>query len=220
MSSHLGNARMRLVASGPQTDPRRLRPAPNEDEVLDAIERGDGALGSELCERLLGVVDATLVRVLGRREADFDDLVQTSFEQIVITIYAGQFSRRCSLSTWAAAIASNVALHAIRRRKTERNLFDAFEDVEEAAPSTRRALDPEASFLVRQDLQRVRRHLSLMSERLARTLMLHDMLGCGIEETAEILGVSAAAAQSRLTRGRRELTRRLQKDDLLRKDDR
>jgi RNA polymerase sigma-70 factor (ECF subfamily) len=190
----------------------------SEEEVLDAIRRGDRALSTEICARLLGVVDATLVRVLGRRESDFDDLVQTSLEQIVLTIYTGKFSQRCTLSTWAAAVTSNVALHAIRRRRTERNLFDAFEDVEQAAPSTRRAVDPEASFLARQDLQRVRHHLSLMSERLSRTLLLHDVLGCELEETAEIMRVSAAAAQSRLTRGRRELARRIQKDATLRKD--
>jgi len=218
MSGPLANARLRLVPPGPRSDPTRLRPPPSEEELLEAIRRGEGALSTEICERLLGVVDATLLRVLGRRESDFDDLVQASLEQIVITIYTGKFSRRCSLSTWAAAIASNIGLHAIRRRRTERNLFDAFEDVEQAAPSSRRLFDPEASFLVRQDLLRVRQHLSNMSERLSRTLVLHDMLGCELEETAEIMGVSAAAAQSRLTRGRRELTRRLQKDDSLRKD--
>ena len=136
----------------------------------------------------------------------------------MLTIYRGKFARRCSLSTWAAAIASNVALHAIRKRRTERNLFDLFEDVEEVAPSMRRPLNPEATLFARQDLERIRVHLSNMSERLSRTLVLHDVLGCDLEETAGLMGVSAAAAQSRLSRGRRELTRRLHKDERQQKD--
>lgn len=211
MSGSSASARLQLI----ETRPRPARKAPDalpDETILDAILRGDEALGNEICARLLGVVDATLVRVLGRRESDHDDLVQSALEQIVSTIYRGRFSRRCSLSTWATAIASNIALHAIRRRRTERGLFNAFEDFEHVAPSARQFVDPEATFLARQDLQRVRVHLSRMSKRLSQTLVLHDVLGCELKESADLMGISTAAAQSRLSRGRRELLRRLQKD--------
>src|SRR5689334_7761475 len=98
--------------------------APSDDDLLDGLIQGDRALGSELCRRMMRVVDGTLYRVLGRREADHDDLVQASFEQIVLTLSQGKFSRECSLTTWASAITCNVALHAIRRRRTERRIFD------------------------------------------------------------------------------------------------
>jgi RNA polymerase sigma-70 factor (ECF subfamily) len=218
MSGPMAKAHLRLVDQSHLPDPAGPRRVLSDEAVLAAILRGDATLSAEICEHLVVVVDRTLVRVLGRREADHDDLIQASLEQIVLTIYRRKFSQRCSLSTWAAAIASNIALHAIRKRRTERRLFDAFEDVEEAAPSVRRPTNPEATFMARQELQRVRLHLSAMSERLSRTLVLHDVLGCDLEETASIMGVSAAAAQSRLSRGRRELGRRLQKEEKQRRE--
>lgn len=212
MSRPLAGARLRLIQAGSQPAANRPEKLLSDDEVLDAIARGDETLSSEICERLLSVVDATLVRVLGRRESDHDDLAQSALEQIVSTVHRGKFARRCTLSTWAAAIASNIALRAIRKRRLERNLFNTFEDVEQVAPSVRRAIDPERTLLAQQELQQVRSHLSRMSERLSRTLVLHDVLGCELNEAAELMGISIAAAQSRLSRGRRELYRRLQKD--------
>jgi RNA polymerase sigma-70 factor (ECF subfamily) len=51
-----------------------------------------------------------------------------------------------------------------------------------------------------------------MSEKLAKTLLLHDMVGCSLAETATITGASMAAAQSRLVRGRKELDLRLKQE--------
>jgi RNA polymerase sigma-70 factor (ECF subfamily) len=218
MAGPLAKAHLRLVDHGPGRAAGGQKRVLSDEAILEAIGRGDTTLSAEICENLLAVVDRTLVRVLGQRGPEHDDLIQAALEQVVLTIYNGKFARRCTLSTWAAAIASNIGLHAIRQRRTERSLFDAFEDVEEVAPSVRRPMNPEATFIARQDLQRVRLHLSHMSERLSRTLVLHDVLGCDLEETARILGVSAAAAQSRLSRSRRELTRRLEKDEKQRKD--
>jgi RNA polymerase sigma-70 factor (ECF subfamily) len=161
---------------------------------------------------MIRVVDATLYRVMGHREADHDDLVQTAFEQIVTSLSRGKFSRECSLSTWASAITCNVALHAIRRRRTERRIFDDVLDFDALSARAPSAFDPESHAESREGLARVRIHLSRMSERLARALLLHDMLGCSLAETASIMEISLAAAQSRLVRGRKELTNRLQQE--------
>lgn len=187
-------------------------PALSDDELLEGLIRGDRALGSELCRRMTRVVDGTLYRVIGRRAEDHDDLVQTAFEQIVLTLSRGKFSRECSLTTWASAITCNVALHAIRRRRTERRIFEESSDTEQLLLRAATNSDPESHAGSREELVRVRGHLSRMSEKLARTLLLHDMLGCGLAETATITGVSMAAAQSRLVRGRKELSTRMKRD--------
>jgi DNA-directed RNA polymerase specialized sigma24 family protein len=45
-------------------------------------------------------------------------------------------------------------------------------------------------------------------EAVARAVILYDVLGHTLAEMAEVLGISEAAAQSRLSRGRKELLRR------------
>jgi RNA polymerase sigma-70 factor (ECF subfamily) len=204
---HARNPQLRVVRTAP-VEP----PALSDDDLLEGLIRGDPGLGSELCRRMMRVVDGTLYRVLGRREVDHDDLVQASFEQIVLTLNRGKFSRECSLSTWASAITCNVALHAIRRRRTERRIFADSSDSELLAGRAVGSSDPEAQVGSREELARVREHLSRMSEKLARTLLIHDMLGCSLAETATMTGASMAAAQSRLVRGRKELATRLGRD--------
>ena len=203
------NPVLRVVRTAPAAE---ASPEPSDDELLDGLSRGDRALGSELCRRMMRVVDGTLYRVMGRREEDHDDLVQTAFEQIVLTLSQGKFARECSLTTWASAITCNVALHAIRRRRTERRIFDESFDTELLSRRAATSSDPESHAGSREELVRLRVHLSHMSEKLARTLLLHDMLGCGLAETATITGVSMAAAQSRLVRGRKELSTRIKRD--------
>jgi len=184
----------------------------DDDALLRGVAERDPTLGSELCQRLMHVVDGTLYRVLGKREADHDDLVQVSFEQIVLSIYRGQFLRECSLSTWASAITCNVALRAIRSRRSERRVFDPTQDIDQLGPPLSSVKDPEAQLASRNELDRLRYHLSQMSEKYAETLLLHDVLGCSLNETASLVGASAAATQSRLVRGRKELAARIRHD--------
>jgi RNA polymerase sigma factor (sigma-70 family) len=199
------NRALRVVKTPPQ-------PSLDEHALLEGLANGDPTLGSELCQRLMHVVDGTLYRVLGGRESDHDDLVQIAFEQIVISIHRGKFSRQCSLATWASAITCNVGLRAIRSRRAERKVFDATQSVEELGPRLSGSRDPEAQLSTRDELSRLRHHLSRMSDKLAETLVLHDMIGCDLAETATLVGASLAATQSRLVRGRKDLTTRIQGD--------
>jgi hypothetical protein len=55
--------------------------------------------------------------------------------------------------------------------------------------------------------------LSVMNRRRAHAVFLHDIEGYALHEISELTGVSLAAAQSRLVRGRRELLKRLDKEE-------
>src|SRR5262249_36126382 len=104
-----------------------------DEELVDAIQRGDRRLGDRLYGRLIRVVDSTVYRVAGGRDPEHDDLVQTAFEQIVITIAERKYAKACSLTSWAAAVTCNVTLHALRRRVSQRKLFDRTDAAEAAA---------------------------------------------------------------------------------------
>jgi RNA polymerase sigma-70 factor (ECF subfamily) len=185
-------------------------PAPPTDEqVIEAVQQGDDRVSMQLYDRLLPVVDHTLYRVFGRREADHDDLVQASFEQIVVTLSRQSYARACSLRTWAATVASHVGLNALRSRRRERRVVDRGIELEDHLTSS--FVDVESEVTARRQLEQVRTELSSMSPKRALAVFLHDVLGHELAEIALITGVSVAAAQSRLVRGRRELFRRLGK---------
>ncbi len=182
--------------------------AVSDDALCAALERGDRKIASQLYDRLIGPVDRAIVRVLGRRERDHDDLVQHSFEQIVKSLAARRFARACSLSTWASTIASHVALNALRARQRERRVISSGEelDLDREAPAP---VDAERRLGARADVERIRQELADMSVERAEAVWLHDILGHELAEIASILGISVAAAQSRLVRGRGELLHRL-----------
>jgi DNA-directed RNA polymerase specialized sigma24 family protein len=59
----------------------------------------------------------------------------------------------------------------------------------------------------------VRAELALMNPGRAQVLVLHEVNGLELSEIATVLGISVMAAQSRLSRGRRELMSRLEAAD-------
>jgi RNA polymerase sigma-70 factor, ECF subfamily len=185
---------------------------PSDEELIDAVVRGDASVAGALYDRLLPLVDATLFRMLGTRLPDHDDLVQASFEQIVKTLTTRRFARACSLRTWASSIAANVALNALRSRVRERRVVDRNESAAEASERSFARDDPERDLTLSREIAKVRAALREMNPQRAEALVLHDVLGHDLAEVAALLGVSIAAAQSRLVRGRRELKQRLESE--------
>jgi RNA polymerase sigma-70 factor (ECF subfamily) len=184
-------------------------PRTSDAELIEAVVRGDGAVAGELYDRLFHSVDQTLYRILGRRESDHEDLVQSSFEQIVKTLATRRFAGACSLKTWAASVATHVGLNALRSRRRERGVFDRSDDGN-ATPGSA-SENPERDAGLRGELDRIRRELAEMNPSRAETLFLHQVLGYDLAEIATLTGTSIAAAQSRLVRGRHELYERLGK---------
>lgn len=178
------------------------------------FEEGRPGAGARLYDRLLPVVDGTLVRVLGRREYDHADLVQSAFEQIVSTLCKRSFGHACSLAGWASVIACHVGLNAVRSRRRERSVVDRDRGVD--APTDQDphgGSHPEARLRARDDLAAVRRHLAKMDPHRVTAVLLHAQ-GYELTEIAALTNTSVAAAQSRLSRGRREVVARLQQGAL------
>jgi RNA polymerase sigma-70 factor (ECF subfamily) len=180
------------------------RPSAADDAALiDAFERGDLETAQRLYDRLERVVGATLVKVLGEHGQDHDDLVQSAFEQILITLARKKFARACSLSSWAVSVTTHVALNAIRKRQHERRNVEVDSAASDAGPSA--GPGPEQAALLRT----LREELGKLSPMTARVLVMHEVMGHDLAEIAVLTGLSVSAAQSRLVRGRAELRRRL-----------
>jgi RNA polymerase sigma-70 factor, ECF subfamily len=184
--------------------------APSDSALIEAVLRGDQRIARALYDRLEPTVDRTLYRIFGRREVDHDDLVQTTFEQIVLTLSKRKFAAACSLKTWASTLATHVGLNALRARRRERNVLDRSESVEEHAGSAQSAApEGDRAAQTRLELARLRDTLASMDPNKAETVFLHDVLGHDLAEIAVLTEVTVAAAQSRLVRGRKELVSRL-----------
>jgi len=183
----------------------------SDRELLDALERRESWAAAALYDKLTTVVERTLFRVLQRRGPDFEDLVQVTFERIVRTLLEHRFAANCKLTTWATAIATNVAIDAVRSRIRERRVFSE-ESVELA---DRHSVPPSATerMEVRAEVLRVQRVLASMNAEQAEAILLHDVIGHNLAEVAVIVGVTVAAAQSRLVRGRKEFLRRAKQLD-------
>ncbi len=186
---------------------RSVAPAtPTDAELITAVIAGDHRVAAQVYDRLVNVIDRSLYRVFGRREADHDDLVQASFEQVILTLTRGSYAGNCSLKTWAARISVNVGLNALRSRRRERKVLDHSVEFPDESPAD---VDVEKRSDARAVLDVVMQQLSEMNPRRAHAVFLHDIQGYDLSEVAVMTEVSITAAQSRLVRGRKELLKRL-----------
>jgi RNA polymerase sigma-70 factor (ECF subfamily) len=186
-------------------------PVLDDAEILEGVRGADPSAAAALHDRARPQVDRTIVRLLGRRDRDHEDLVQLSMIELVRSLRG--FRGECSLDTWTSRVTAHTVFKELRRRRTERNVFDVGADasVLDVAPG-----DPDHDAAMRSSLRRVRHHLSTLDPVKAWTVLLHDVSGYDLREIAEITEVSVAAAQTRLVRGRRELHARIEADPDLR----
>jgi len=191
----------------------------HDEELVEALRHGDSEKTAALYDRLIPAVDGALVRVLGRREQDHNDLVQSVFEQIIVTLIKGKYHGTCGLVGFASAVSCNVALNALRSRVRERKWVDRSRDAAVEGQQAGAPLDLERQVEARSQLMRLREELAAMSQARATAVLLYDVFGYELAEIAAMTGVSAAAAQSRVVRGRKELHERMGKteDDARRK---
>lgn len=177
----------------------------SDAEIVLGIARGEVWAADELYDRVQPVVDRTLRRILRSTGPDYDDLVQTTFERIVVVLSERALGSPCDLPAWSAAVATHIGLDALRRRIREQRLFRVDADIvsERSAGATL-----ERRLEARSEFSRIQRVLAKMKGNHSETLILHDVLGHDLNEVASITGVSVAAAQSRLVRARKELLRR------------
>lgn len=185
-----------------------LVPAAVDDAKLIAeVRAGNPAVAEQFCRRVLPIVDRTVRRLLGRDDSEREDFIQVATIELVKAI--GRFRQESSLDTWVTAVTAHVVYKQIRRRPLERHV--SLDLVQEDILQSRRPTG-EAAFAAREVLLRILRHLEALGEKLAWSFVLHDVLGHSLDEMAQIMGVSEAAAQSRLVRGRRRLHKRIAED--------
>jgi RNA polymerase sigma-70 factor (ECF subfamily) len=208
---------MSMLAISNRPDPSArpaagVEPEPlSDDEICRGLQAGEARAAGLVYERIVKVVDAVLYRLLGVGDPEREDLIST--------ITSGRYLRDCSLSSWATLITQHLAIDTMRARTRDRRVFDRYIGTEavELVPDGRRTAEHFVD--TQQHANRLRNALAAIPRSNSETVILHDVLGHNLAEVARLMGVSVAAAQSRLVRGRRKVMRLLGHEDQSPRDD-
>lgn len=182
----------------------------HDEKLVDLAQEGDNQAFEALLERHYINCQKLAYSVLRDRQ-DAEDEVQNAawkaFEHI------GQFQRDAKFSTWLTRIVLNQCLMRLRRARRSRLLY-----IEDTPTEHTRAFDlpanaesPEES-VAKTEVAEVLRHEIRRIPPLLRTVFLmRDVEHMPMQDVADKLGISVAAAKSRLLRARLELRNRLEK---------
>ena len=181
--------------------------APDDAELLAAIRAGKQSAASEFYDRVRPQIDKTICRLLGNTDREHADLVQLAVINLVSSIR--RFRGECLLDTWVSRVTAHVVYKHLRRRGAERRLLERVVSSDLTRDLPHRGTREETA---RDVLECITTHLAAMDAGQSWAFVLHDVFGYDIREMASIMGISEAAAQSRLVRGRRHLHERLAAD--------
>ncbi len=131
-----------------------------------------------------------------RNPADADDLLQETLIRMAREL--PQLRSPAAVKGWAYKIATNTAIDFLR--KAGRVQFEEFND--DAPPSDS---DEEDGFVVDEMNDCVRGVIDKLPPGYRAAIILSNLQGRSISETAEILGISEAAAKVRIHRARARL---------------
>ena len=174
------------------TLPRPVQDAAKEDALclLRGLREHEPWAAAVLVDRHLDHVRRVLVRVMGARDPEFDDLVQEVFRRALAG--AHQLSSGGALTSWLTSIAVFTGREAIRHRSRWRWLHFTADPPERAAPQA----SPEVSEAAR-TVYAVLDRLPV-DERIA--FALHAIDGMDLREVAAACGVSVPTIRRRLSR--------------------
>mgnify|MGYP005851558651 FL=1 len=180
-------------------------------ELVERAQRGEDAAFSELMSRHQTNCFKLALSILRNRE-DAEDEVQNALWKAYQHI--GQFQQDAKFSTWLTRIVVNQCLMRIRKNKRARMLYmddvligeesgtlelpDARQTPEQALAST------EVGVVLNTEIRRI-------PPLLRDVFVLRDVEQRPMEDVASRLGITVAAAKSRLLRARKELRARMEK---------
>jgi RNA polymerase sigma-70 factor (ECF subfamily) len=182
-----------------------------DDELVLMAQGGDNEAFGELVERHQATCKRLAYSVLKDKQ-DAEDEVQNALWKAYE--HLGQFQRDAKFSTWLSRIVLNQCLMRLRKDKRARFLYldegVAGEEVarldlpdEGATPETALA-QSEVGRVLETEIRRI-------PPMLRDVFMMRDVQEMPMPDVAEKLGISIAAAKSRLLRARLELRSRMEK---------
>ncbi len=187
-----------------------------ETLFIERLRAGEATAFDRLVTDFSGDVYALLYRLTEDRE-EARDLTQETFLQAFRSV--AHFRGDADLKTWLYRIAVNQARNRWRwwrrRRRSVTVSIDAADGDGDTPLSARLAdqngSDPEQLALAREREQALFTALRSLARPFREVVVLRDIEGLSYEEVAAALQISVGTVKSRLSRGRTELRRRLER---------
>jgi RNA polymerase sigma-70 factor, ECF subfamily len=185
--------------------------AVSDEQLVDLAQRGDNDAFAELIERHAATCKRLALSIL-RDKQDAEDEVQDAcwkaFEHL------SQFQKDARFATWLSRIVVNQCLMRLRKDKRARFLYldDGVAGEEVAVLELPGGEPTPEAGVARGELRRVlRQEIARIPPLLRDVFVLRDVQELPMCDVASRLGISVAAAKSRLLRARLELRARMQK---------
>lgn len=171
-----------------------------------AAENGDNQAFEILVRRYQARILSVVLRLTRNRE-DAEDIVQQSFQKAFVHLQ--QFEGISSFSTWVTRIAINEALMWLRRKRVSREVSieessagnETVPPVDFADPGP----SPEDGCLGRERKRILERAMNELTPAQRAAIELRELDELSTEETAGVMGLSAAAVKARVFHGRKKL---------------
>ena len=188
-----------------------------ESETVAAARAGDEAAFAALVEPHRRELQVHCYRMLGSFE-DSEDLVQETF--LRAWRKRTSFEGRASFRAWLYGIATNACLDALARRPRMVPLHDGSQPLAEVSwlqpypdqllADTTAEAEPEAEVVAKETIELAYiAAIQLLPPKQRAVLIARDVLGWSAAESASLLGISVAAANSALQRARATMKKHL-----------
>jgi len=206
-------------ASAPVVRQARVEGNPLEIDWSQVVRRcmdGDSGAWAELVRTHHRRVYGLCYRFTGN-PADAEDLTQDVFLKVYSNL-ASFDTGRGSLQVWITTMTRNLLVDNFRRTRNQRatsSLDDGWESAEELKPIDRltsRNLSPHESAASKELAKMVQEALAHVSVDLREAVILRDLQDMDYKEIACVLGIPEGTVKSRISRGRAELARLLERN--------
>lgn len=182
-----------------------------DEALVDLAQNANDQAFAELVQRHQNSCLKLALSIL-RDKSDAEDEVQNACWKAFQ--HLSQFNREAKFSTWLTRIVVNQCLMRLRQAKRAKLFY--MDDVQVGEDTVTlelrdEGLDPEQTLAKSEVANVVHQEIDRIPPLLRQVFILRDVQQLSMEVVAEQLGISIAAAKSRLLRARLELRTRMSK---------
>jgi RNA polymerase sigma-70 factor (ECF subfamily) len=214
-----GEPSQRIGDRGGERGVERIGERPLEAEWQVLVERclkGDSFAWTELVKAHHRRVYGLCFRFTGS-PTDAEDLTQEVFLKVYGNLAAFDLARG-TFQTWLTTMTRNLLVDHFRRSRAQRvtDSMDAGWDGEDEMPLTQRLADSgptQHDKAVQKEIEKmVQEALTKISPELREAVILRDLQDMDYKEIAQVLRIPEGTVKSRISRGRAELARILERN--------